>query len=179
MDYDLIIIGGGVTGNAVARYSSKFRMKAMVIERHSDVCEETSKANSGIVHAGHDPIPGTLKAKLNKKGNEMLRRMKDTLGYDLVENGAFVLCFDENDHIKIEELYCRAFENGIDSCRIMYRDEILKMEPNVNPEVWSALWCPTSAIVCPFSLTIALAENAAMNGVEYHLSESDENVEKT
>lgn len=169
MIYDAIVIGGGVTGSAIARYLSRYDISLALLEKDSDVCTCTSKANSGIVHAGHDPIPGTEKARLNVKGNKMIRELAKSLDLDLVNNGALVISFD-SDSSRIEELYQRGCKNGVEGMRILSHDEVLALEPNINPEVTWALHLSTSCVVCPFSLTIALCENAIANGLELFLS---------
>ncbi len=176
--YDVIIIGAGVSGCAVARELSRFQLKTMVLEKATDVCEGTSKANSGIVHAGYDAVPGTLKARLNAVGSRKMAALAQELDFPYKPNGSLVLCFDEKDRGKLEELKARGEENGVEGLCILERQKLLELEPNVGDKVVAALHAPTGAIVCPFGLTIALAENAAVNGVEFKLGEGVETVEK-
>ena len=165
--YDVIIIGAGVSGCAIARELSRYKMKTMVLEKALDVCEGTSKANSGITHAGYDAKPGTLKAKLNVEGSRRMKALSEELDFPYKQNGSLVLCFDEKDRSKLEELKKRGECNGVPDIRILNREEVLSLEPGAGEQVVSALYAPTGAIVCPFGLTIALAENAAVNGVEF------------
>ena len=165
--YDVIIIGAGVSGCAIARELSRYKMKTMVLEKALDVCEGTSKANSGIAHAGYDAKPGTLKAKLNVEGSRRMKALSEELDFPYKQNGSLVLCFDEKDRSKLEELKKRGECNGVPDIRILNREEVLYLEPGAGEQVVSALYTPTGAIVCPFGLTIALAENAAVNGVEF------------
>ena len=165
--YDVIIIGAGVSGCAIARELSRYKMKTMVLEKALDVCEGTSKANSGIAHAGYDAKPGTLKAKLNVEGSRRMKALSEELDFPYKQNGSLVLCFDEKDRSKLEELKKRGECNGVPDIRILNREEVLSLEPGAGEQVVSALYAPTGAIVCPFGLTIALAENAAVNGVEF------------
>lgn len=165
--YDVIIIGAGVSGCAIARELSRYKMKTMVLEKALDVCEGTSKANSGITHAGYDAKPGTLKAKLNVEGNRRMKALSEELDFPYKQNGSLVLCFDEKDRSKLEELKKRGECNGVPDIRILNREEVLSLEPGAGEQVVSALYAPTGAIVCPFGLTIALAENAAVNDVEF------------
>ena len=165
--YDVIIIGAGVSGCAIARELSRYKMKTMVLEKALDVCEGTSKANSGIAHAGYDAKPGTLKAKLNVEGSRRMKALSEELDFPYKQNGSLVLCFDEKDRSKLEELKKRGECNGVPDIRILNREEVLYLEPGAGEQVVSALYAPTGAIVCPFGLTIALAENAAVNGVEF------------
>ena len=165
--YDVIIIGAGVSGCAIARELSRYKLKTMVLEKALDVCEGTSKANSGIAHAGYDAKPGTLKAKLNVEGSRRMKALSEELDFPYKQNGSLVLCFDEKDRSKLEELKKRGECNGVPDIRILNREEVLYLEPGAGEQVVSALYAPTGAIVCPFGLTIALAENAAVNGVEF------------
>lgn len=165
--YDVIIIGAGVSGNAIARELAKKKRRIAVIERASDVGEGTSKANSGIVHAGFDNHPGTLKARLNVEGNRRMEELAKKLDFSFQRNGSMVLCFHEEEIPKLQELLHRAEENGVPDCRILTGDEAREREPELSAEVVAALLAPTGGIVCPFELTIALAENAAVNGVRY------------
>lgn len=167
--YDVVIIGAGVSGCAVARELSKKKLKIAVLEKCSDICEGTSKANSGIVHAGFDAKPGTLKAKLNVKGSRMMKQLSRELDFPYRQNGSLVLCFDPKDKEQLEQLKQRGILNGVEGIEILDRQEVLKKEPNVGEKAVAALYAPTGAIVCPFGLTIALAENAAVNGVEFFL----------
>lgn len=178
--FDVTIIGSGVTGAATARELSKYNLKTCVIEKEIDVASGTSKANSGIVHAGEDPIPGTLKAKMNVRGNEMFDKLQEEIDFPFKRNESFVLCFDENDIEKLEELRQRGLKNGIpDTMEILNREEALKLEPNLSEHVVAALRLPTGGIVSPYEFNIALAESAAMNGVEFKFETEVTDIEKT
>ncbi len=166
-DYDVCVIGAGAVGTAAARELSKYRLKICVIEKEEDVCSGTSKANSGIVHAGYDPEPGTLKAKMNIRGAELIRKLSRELDFPYRQNGALVLCFDEADRPSLEKLYKRGLENGVEELRIISGEEARIMEPAVSCETVAALWAPTAGVVCPFGMTAAFAENAAENGAEF------------
>lgn len=178
MKYDVVIIGAGVTGSSVARELSKYDCKALVIEKASDVCEGTSKANSGIVHAGFDAVPGTKKAFFNVKGSKKMESLSKELDFAYKRNGSIVLCFSKEDISKLEELKKRGDANGVEGLEILTGDEIRKKEPAISDEVVAALWAPTGGIVCPFNLTIAMAENAAVNGVEFKLNTEVTNIKK-
>lgn len=166
--YDVVIIGAGVSGCAVARELSRNKLSIAVLEKASDVCEGTSKANSGIVHAGYDAEPGTLKAKLNVRGSRLMEKLSKDLDFPYKKNGSLVLCFDGKEKGKLEELRQRGIQNGVEGLRILNREELLAMEPDIGEKAAAALYAPTGAIVCPFGLNIALAENAAVNGAEFH-----------
>lgn len=168
--YDVAIIGAGVIGSAIARELAKYEVKACVIEKCEDVCCGTSKANSAIVHAGFDAKPGTLKAKLNVRGNEMMDQLSKDLDFSFKRNGSLVVMTKDQDESLLRELLDRGIKNGVPGVRIMERDELIAKEPNLADDVVKALWAPTGAIVCPFNMTIAFAENAADNGVEFFLN---------
>lgn len=165
--YDVIVIGAGVSGCAIARELSRFDLNIAVLEKAVDVCEGTSKANSGIVHAGYDAMPGTLKARLNLQGSHKMEALSKELDFSYKRNGSMVLCFEEKDKEKLEELKARGEQNGVEGLRILSREELCEMEPAAGENAVAALYAPTGAIVCPFGLTIALAENAADNGVAF------------
>ena len=175
--YDVAIVGAGVVGSAIARELSKYNVNACVIERDEDVCNGTSKANSAIVHAGFDAKPGTLKAKLNVRGNAMMDQLSKELDFPFKRNGSLVVCTKDQDPALLDELVEKAKANGVE-VQILERDELMEMEPNLADDVVKALYAPTGAIVCPFHLTMALAENAADNGVEFFLNTEVTKIEK-
>ncbi len=166
---DVVIIGAGVVGCSIARELSRYDLQIQVLERASDVCEGTSKANSGIVHAGFDAYPGTIKAKMNVAGNEKMEALSRELDFPFQRNGSLVLCFAEKDRDKLEKLLEQGIANGVKELRIIEKEELRQMEPDISREAVAALYAPTGGIVCPFGLTIAMAENAVVNGVEFKL----------
>lgn len=165
--YDVCIIGAGVSGCAVARELSRYEGTFCVIEKCEDVCCGTSKANSAIVHAGFDAPAGSLMAKLNVQGSRMMEQLAKELDVPFQRNGSLVVCLDEKELPKLQELYDKGVRNGVEGLRILTKEEALKLEPNLSEQTVSALYAPSGGIVCPFLLTIALAENAACNGVEF------------
>ena len=175
--YDVVIIGSGVSGAASARELSRYEGKICVLEKEEDVCCGTSKANSGIAHAGFDAAPGSLKAKMNIRGSQMMEELSRKLDFPYKRNGSLVLCFDEKDRPRLEKLLQQGKENGVEGLEILEKKELLALEPALSEEVVCALHAPTGGIVCPFKLTIALAENAAVNGVEFHLNEGVKRVQ--
>lgn len=179
MMYDVAIIGAGVIGSAVARELSKYDVKVCVIEREEDVCCGTSKANSAIIHAGFDAKPGTLKAKLNVRGNEMMDQLSKDLDIPFKRNGSLVVCTKDQDPVGLTDLLEKAEANGVPRCRILNREEVIAMEPNLSDDVVAAFHAPTGAIVCPFHMTMAFAENAYENGVEFFLNTKVETIEKS
>lgn len=165
--YDVIIIGAGVSGAATARELSRYKVKACVIEKEEDVCCGTSKANSAIVHAGYDAAEGSLMAKLNVRGNQMMEQLSKDLDFPFKKNGSLVVCLHEEDMPKLQALYDRGVANGVKELRILNCKELKEMEPNISDQAYAALYAPTAGIVCPFNLNIAMAENANVNGVEF------------
>ena len=176
--YDVVIIGAGVSGSASARELSRYKVNACVIEKAEDVCSGTSKANSGIVHAGFDAPVGSLMAKLNVKGNEIMEELSKELDFPFKKNGSLVICLSKDDMPKLQELYDRGRKNGVKDLKILSKEDVLKLEPNINEEVYAALYAPTGGIVCPFGLNIALAENATTNGVEFKFNTEAKDIEK-
>ena len=133
--FDTIIIGAGITGTAVAHFISKTALSVLVVEAKEDVAEGSTKANSAIVHAGYDAKPGTLKAKYNVEGNLMYPALAKQLGFPFLNNGSLILCFDEKDRPDLEALYQRGIQNGVKGLEILERDQVLAMEPHINPQV--------------------------------------------
>ena len=169
--FDVLVIGSGITGCATARALSRYETSVLVLDRGSDLAEGVTKANSGIVHAGYDAVPGTKKALYNVRGANMYEALAGELGVPYRRCGALVLAFDDADRKTIEELKTRGETNGVTGLEILDRDSLLKLEPNLNPEVVAALWVPTSAIVSPYEMAFALADDAALNGVQFRFDE--------
>lgn len=168
-DYDVVIIGAGVTGCAVAMELARYDLKTCVIDKDEDVCSGASKANSGIVHAGHDAMPGTLKAKLNVRGSAMIRDLAVRLDFPFRENGSMVVATDDDESSRqgLEELLERGIRNGVQDLRIITGDEARSYEPGLSEDIKLVLLVPHGGIVCPFLMTAAFAENAASNGTEF------------
>lgn len=177
-EYDVAIIGGGVVGSAIARELSGYDLNTCLLEKEEDVCSGTSKANSAIVHAGHDAVPGSWKARFNVEGNRMMDQLSRDLDFDFTRNGSLILCFDEEELPALKSLYEKGCQNGVPELSMITGDEARAMEPRLSDNVVAALYAPTGGIVCPFGLTIALAENACDNGVEFRLQTSVETIEK-
>ena len=177
--YDIIVIGAGVIGCAVARELSRYRARVLVIEKNTDVCEGTSKANSAIVHSGYDAKNGTLMARFNVRGNAMMDELCRELDVPFKRIGSLTVCTDKADLPKLEELRERGVKNGVPDLRIVERGELLEMEPNIADGVIAALYAPTAGIICPFKLTIALAENACVNGAEFMMDTQVTDISKS
>lgn len=176
--YDVAIVGAGVVGSAIARELARCQARVCVIEREEDVCCGTSKANSAIIHAGFDAMPGTKKAFFNVRGNQMMDQLSEDLDFPFYRNGSLVVCTADQDESLLEELLERGEQNGVPGLRILEREELTAMEPNLADHVVKALYAPTGGIVCPFLMTIALAENACDNGVEFFLNTEVKEIEK-
>ena len=166
MKYDVAIIGAGVVGAMAARELSRYDLKVCLLEKENDVAMGASRANSGIVHGGYDPIPNTLKAKLNTAGVPLLYEAARELNVHFKNNGSFVCAFGAEEDPAINALYQRGLDNGIGQLQILSGDEARAMEPNLSGKVTRVLYVPTAGIICPYDLTIAAAGNAMDNGVE-------------
>ncbi len=164
---DILIIGAGVSGCAIARELSRKRASILVVDKDEDVCCGTTKANSAIVHAGYDAAHGSLMAKLNVRGSEMMPALSKELDFHYRQNGSLVVMLSEDDRPNLRKLYENGVKNGVRGLRIVEQEELRSMEPNISDEAVAALYAPTGGIVCPFGLTYALAENAAANGVRF------------
>lgn len=168
--YDVAVIGAGVVGGMIARFLSEYKLNICIIEKENDVAMGASKANSAIVHAGFDAKEGSLKAKLNVEGSEMMPEIARQLGVKYKNNGSLVLGFNDEDRIVIESLYKRGVKNGVKKLKIIEKDELKSLEPNISNKAICALYAPTGAIICPYELTIAAVGNAMDNGAELFLN---------
>ncbi|XZK00438.1 NAD(P)/FAD-dependent oxidoreductase [Clostridium perfringens] len=175
---DIIAIGAGVVGCSIARELSKYNLDVLVVEKNSDVSEGISKGNSGIVHAGYNEKIGTLKAKLNIEGNKIFDDLSRDLQFPFKRNGAFILAFSDEEMKTLESLKENGEKLGVEGLEILTREEALNIEPNLNKKIVGVLNVKTSGIVSPYEMTIALAENAAENGVEFKLNSKVTSIEK-
>ncbi len=164
--YDVSVIGAGVVGAMVARKLSSYSLKVCILESENDVAMGATRANSAIVHAGFDAEAGSLKAKLNVKGSEMMEKVARELGVKYKKNGSLVIGFNEEDKKVLSDLLTRGNENGVKDLRILNKDELKALEPNISNNAICALYAPTGAIICPYELTIAAIGNAMDNGAE-------------
>lgn len=164
--YDVAIIGAGIIGGMTARALAKYNLKICILEKENDVAMGASKANSGIVHAGFDAIPGTLKACLNVKGSKMMPLICKELGVNYKNNGSLVVGYSPEERTQLYELLRRGRQNGVSGLRILNKEQLRRREPNLSEDALCALYAPTGSIVCPYDLTIAAIGNAMDNGVE-------------
>lgn len=177
--YDVAVIGAGVVGGMIARELSRYDLKICIIEKENDVAMGATKANSAIVHAGFDAKEGSLKAKLNVKGSEMMAEVAKELGVKYKNNGSIVIAFNDEDRKTVEGLLERGQKNGVKDLRILEKDELKKLEPNISDNVVCALYAPTGAIICPYELTVAAIGNAMDNGAELVRNFEVKAIEKT
>jgi glycerol-3-phosphate dehydrogenase len=179
--FDVIVIGAGVIGAAIARELSKYNLQVAILERNLQAAQETSAGNSGVIHGGFDPIPGTLSAKLNLLGrhiyeNEWFRE----LSFPHKKVDSLVLAFTDLEKTELKTLYDQGIANGLrtEEMEILSQEQCLELEPNVNSQVVAGLLCSSSHIVDPVCLTNRLVESATLNGVELFLEAKVETIAK-
>lgn len=168
--YDIIIIGGGVTGTAIARELSRYQLKIALLEKEEELAFGVSKSNSGIIHPGTQNPPDSLKGKLCIAGNKLTRKIAKELGVDFKEVGELIVIFKEEEMARLLEIKSEGEDLGVSGLKIVNRQWLKEHEPNLNPEVLAALYAPTAGIISPYRWTYALAENAIKNGVEVYLA---------
>jgi glycerol-3-phosphate dehydrogenase len=169
-NYDVIIIGAGIVGSMVARFLSRYKLDILLIDKESDVGMGTSSANSAAVHAGYDALPGTNKAITNVLGTEMWPQLSKELGIPYERCGDYVVAVSEEDMTVLEELLERGRQSGIPGMELISGEEMRRREPLIRPDAIGALWAPTGGISDPLTATVAVAENAVMNGVTVMLN---------
>jgi glycerol-3-phosphate dehydrogenase len=176
--FDVAVIGAGIIGTLIARELSRYRLEVALLDRGNDVANGSTKANSGIIHAGYDAEPGTNKARFNVKGNPMFDELCDQLDVRFNRSGSLVVAFSESERSTVEQLYRRGEENGVEGLRIVEREELRGLEPNLDDEAVCALQAPQAGIIDPWEIAIAAAENAAENGVNVFFTFSVEDIER-
>ncbi len=176
---DFIVIGAGVVGGLIARELSRYEAEVAIAERMTDVAMGATKANSAIVHAGFDAKEGTLKARLNVRGSELMERTASELGVKYKRNGSLVVGFNDEDRRTLESLLERGRRNGVRGLSLIGREEILSLEPNIGEGVTCALRAETGAIICPYELCISAVGNAMDNGARLELGFEVDKIEKT
>ncbi|MDR2570442.1 MAG: NAD(P)/FAD-dependent oxidoreductase [Oscillospiraceae bacterium] len=167
---DVLIIGCGITGASVAYELSRYNLLVHAVDRLNDIAGETTRANSGIIHAGYDPKPGTITAHLNVRGNEMIHQLCTSLDVPYKQNGSLVIGFDDKDKKAIDKLYDNGIKNKVPGIKIISAKKAQELEPNLSEKIITALYAPTGGIVSPWELAVALAETAAKNGVKFTLN---------
>ncbi|SDK84163.1 NAD(P)/FAD-dependent oxidoreductase [Halanaerobium congolense] len=176
--YDVIIIGGGVTGCFIARELSRYDLNIALVEKEPDVCTGTSKANTALIHAGFNADSNKLKGRLNVRGNKLYHeRVQHELDVPIEWLGAMVVAEDEADIPKLEAILENGQKNDVPDLEIVKGDRLYELEPHLSEDAVAALYAPTAGIVNPFELTVALANNAARNGVDVFLEAGVEDIE--
>ena len=175
--YDIVIVGAGVVGGMIARELARYDLKICILEKENDVAMGATKANSAIVHAGFDAKEGSMKAKMNVRGSILMPKVTKELGVKYIRNESLVVAF-ESERAEVEAIYERGVRNGVEGLRIIEKDELFALEPNLNPELSCALLAPTGAIVCPYELCISAVGNAMDNGAELKLNFEVASIEK-
>ena len=168
---DVLIIGAGITGCAVAREMSRYYASVVVLDRENDVAEGATKANSGLVHAGYDAAPGSRKAFYNVRGAAMYPDICSELHIPYKKNGALVIALSESDRATVTKLYERGMENHVSGLEIIDHDTAISLEPSLNPDVICALYVPSGAIISPYETAFAFADDAAVNGVSFYFNQ--------
>lgn len=176
--YDIAIVGAGIIGCAIARQLSRYDKEICLIEAANDISLGASKANGGMVHAGYDPAPSTMKAKVNARGCALYSKWAEELGFGFNRCGSMVIAFNDEERAHLETLLANGKANGVPELSIIEPEEILEHESRANPEAIAALWCPSTGHVDPFEVAIAAAENACANGVEFLRSSPVEAIQK-
>jgi glycerol-3-phosphate dehydrogenase len=162
---DVVVIGGGVVGCAVARWLTRYRIDVALIEREVEVGFGTSKANSGIIHGGHHTSPGTVKGDLVWRGNQMWQKLATELGFGFFQNGDLTVAFDDDQLQTLEEIEATGTERGVTGLELWGPGRIHREEPNLSTEALAALHGPTAAVVNPYEACFALIDNAVDNGL--------------
>lgn len=167
--YDVIIIGGGVVGCMAARHLSRYTQSILLIEKEADIGSGTSAANTALIHPGYDPLPGTLKAKLNVAANPLWDNLAAELNFEFERAGDYVAAIGEAEIVKLDQLMQQGRQNGVPGMHILSADEMRKREPLINPDVSGAIFAETGGMCDPFMATVAAAENAVQNGAQIAL----------
>lgn len=177
--YDVAIIGSGIVGCACAYRLSKCNLRVVMLEKENDVCMGSTRANSAIMHAGYDPKPGTLMAKLNVEGNRLAREICKKLSVPWKDTGSLVVALSDEDMQTLEVLLDRGNKNGVPGLEIWQADRLREKEPNISPNAKGALWAPSAAIVNPWEFGLAMAETAVKNGCELKRNFCVSSIDKT
>ena len=167
---DVVIIGAGALGTAIARELSKYEINVLVIDKNEDVGGDASKSNSGIIHTGYDATPGTLESRLVVAANPMYDKLARELDVPFIRCGAILAAVSQEEYQLLPKLFRKAHENGVYDVEMLTAEQARKLEPNISPEVKGGIYIPRESIIDPFTLVVAYAENAAMNGTKFMLS---------
>lgn len=176
---EVAIIGAGIIGTLIARELSRFKLEVALLESSNDVASGSTKANSGIIHAGYDAEPGTAKARFNVLGNPLFDELCEQLDVRFDRIGSLVVAFSRIERQTLQRLCRRGIRNGVGDLRIIEREELLSLEPNLDDTALCALLAPQAGIIDPWEIAVAAAENAADNGVEVRLNFPVKAIERT
>lgn len=176
--YDILIVGSGIVGSLIAYECSKYQLKVLVLDKENDVANESTMANSAIIHAGFDPAPGSLKAKLNVEGKHLYEALCQTLKVEYRKLGSLTVATNDEEVEKLKLLAKRAKENGV-NVQLINGEEVLALEPNLSTQIIKGLVCEDTAIIYPWEVAIAAIETAMLNGVELKLNTEVQTIEKT
>ena len=175
--YDVLIIGAGITGAGIAMELSKYRLKIGWLEQHNDVAIETTRANSGIIHSGYDPKPGTKMARLNVRGAALYKALAPLLNIHYQIVGSLVIGRNEKDQQVLKDLYDRGIANGVEQLSLLDGEQVHALEPNLREDISCGLLSPTAAIISPWEACLAFAQTAVHNGVELFLQHGVQAIE--
>lgn len=165
--YDVIVIGGGILGCFVCREMMRYKLKVALLEVREDVCTAISRANTAIVYSGCDTKSGTLKSQMCVRATQTFDKLCRTLGVRYSQCGSLMICFGPNGEKTLRKKLAQGLANGARGLKLLTRDDILSLEPNLSPDVRMGLLAPEAGTVMPWELGIAAAENAASNGAEF------------
>ncbi len=176
---DVVVIGAGIAGSYVTRELMKYDLSVVLVDKENDVANQTTMANSAIVHAGYDAKPGSQKSYYNVRGNPMFDQVCQEMDVPFKRIGSLVVAFDEEDKVMLKKLHDQGLEAGIKEMSLIDGDEVRRLEPNLSQDIVGALYAKTAGIVSPFELAIALAENAVDNGAKLMLETKVRSILKT
>ncbi len=179
MTYDIAVIGAGITGAGIAYELSKYNLKIALIEKYNTPTQGTSKANSGILHAGYDDRSDQLRGQLVIKGNAMYDRWKEELGIRLERSGSLVVAFNDEELETIKEEKERGDRKGIAGLEIWDQKLLRENEPNLNKDAIAALYAPTAGVICPMEVVNFLFFSAVANGVTPYMRNTVTGFEKS
>lgn len=176
--YDVVVIGGGITGTGIIRELSKYNLNVALLERKMDIGVGVTKGNGGVVHSGYDPEPNKLKAKLNVKGALMYPKLSEDLGFAYKNTGSMVIGMSDEDLPYLEKLLKNGKANGVPGIKIIEHNEMKEIEPRVSKDAKYALYAPTAGMVDPFEVAVAFAENAMSNGADILRNQKVQSINK-
>ncbi len=177
--HDVIIVGGGVIGCSIARELSRYKLDILVLEKGEDISTGATKANSGIIHGGYDAAHGKLKGFFSRRGNQMFNRLEEELNFGFSRCGSLVLAFSPEEMEDLKKIMENGVKNGVDDLKIIEREELSKIEPNISSEAICALHCPSTGIASPYEYCVALMENAIANGASLQLNSEVRSIERS